>query len=35
MSKVRVLVDTRKGSFILTADGKRQDWQVGGPHFPD
>ena len=33
MSGVRVLVGTRKGAFILTADGKRQDWQVSGPHF--
>ncbi len=33
MSKVRVLVGTRKGAFILTADGKRQDWEVSGPHF--
>jgi hypothetical protein len=33
MSKVRVLVGTRKGAFILTADGKRQEWDVSGPHF--
>ncbi|HVZ82416.1 MAG TPA: hypothetical protein VG893_01990 [Terracidiphilus sp.] len=33
MSKVRVLVGTRKGAFILTADGKRDNWQVSGPHF--
>jgi photosystem II stability/assembly factor-like uncharacterized protein len=33
MSKVRVLVGTRKGAFILTADGKRQNWEVSGPHF--
>jgi photosystem II stability/assembly factor-like uncharacterized protein len=33
MSKVRVLVGTRKGAFILTADGKRQQWEVAGPHF--
>ncbi|PYT58560.1 MAG: hypothetical protein DMG46_11285 [Acidobacteria bacterium] len=33
MSKVRVLVGTRKGAFILTADGKRQKWDVSGPHF--
>src|SRR4051812_1850564 len=33
MSGVRVLVGTRKGAFILTADGKRQNWQVSGPHF--
>ena len=33
MSGVRVLVGTRKGAFILTADGKRQQWTVDGPHF--
>ncbi len=32
MSKVRVLVGTKKGAFILTADGKRKDWHVSGPH---
>ena len=34
MSSVRVLVGTRKGAFILTSDGKRQNWTVNGPHFP-
>jgi len=34
MSGVRVLVGTRKGAFVLTADGKRKDWTVVGPHFP-
>jgi len=33
MTAVRVLVGTRKGSFILTSDGKRQKWNVDGPHF--
>jgi photosystem II stability/assembly factor-like uncharacterized protein len=33
MSKVRVLVGTRKGAFILSADGKRDKWEVSGPHF--
>src|SRR5256886_16743220 len=33
MSGVRVLVGTRKGAFVLTADGGRRDWQVDGPHF--
>ncbi len=33
MSKVRVLVGTRKGAFILTADGKRDKWDISGPHF--
>ena len=33
MSKVRVLVGTRKGAFILNSDGKREKWDVSGPHF--
>ena len=33
MSRVRVLVGTRKGAFVLTSDGKRERWEVGGPHF--
>ncbi len=33
MSSVRVLVGTKKGAFILTADGKRDNWTVTGPHF--
>jgi photosystem II stability/assembly factor-like uncharacterized protein len=33
MSGVRLLVGTRKGAFILTSDGKRQSWEVSGPHF--
>src|SRR5437899_1093550 len=33
MSKVRVLVGTKKGAFILTSDGKRKKWDVSGPHF--
>jgi hypothetical protein len=33
MSKVRVLVGTRKGAFVLTADGRRDKWDVSGPHF--
>ena len=33
MSGVRVLVGTRKGAFILTADGKRERWDISGPHF--
>jgi photosystem II stability/assembly factor-like uncharacterized protein len=31
--KIRVLAGTRKGAFILTSDGKRQNWEVSGPHF--
>src|SRR5919109_2175467 len=33
MSRVRVLVGTKKGAFILTSDGKRERWDVNGPHF--
>jgi hypothetical protein len=33
MSGVRVLVGTRKGAFVLTADGNRKSWEVSGPHF--
>ena len=31
--KVRVLVGTRKGAFILNSDGARKNWEVSGPHF--
>jgi BNR/Asp-box repeat len=33
MSKVRVLVGTHKGAFILNSDGKREKWDVSGPFF--
>ena len=33
MSEVRVLVGTKKGAFVLTADGKRDKWDVSGPFF--
>ena len=33
MSRVRVLVGTRKGAFVLTSDGRRDRWDVQGPHF--
>src|SRR6266581_3162762 len=33
MSRVRVLVGTRKGAFVLTSDGKRGRWDVNGPYF--
>jgi photosystem II stability/assembly factor-like uncharacterized protein len=33
MSKVRVLVGTQKGGFVLTADGRREGWDVTGPLF--
>jgi photosystem II stability/assembly factor-like uncharacterized protein len=33
MSKVRVLVGTKKGAFILSSDAARKNWEVTGPHF--
>ena len=33
MSKVRVLVGTRKGAFLLSSDATRKRWSVDGPHF--
>lgn len=33
MSDLRVLVGTRKGAFVLTADGSRKTWSIDGPHF--
>jgi len=33
MSKVRALVGTRKGAFILSSDASRKEWTVDGPHF--
>jgi photosystem II stability/assembly factor-like uncharacterized protein len=33
MSKVRVLVGTKKGAFILESDGARKNWKVSEPHF--
>ncbi len=33
MSRVRLLVGTRKGAFVLTSDGKRKRWDINGPHF--
>jgi photosystem II stability/assembly factor-like uncharacterized protein len=33
MSGVRVLVGTHKGAFILSSDGKREKWDISGPHF--
>ena len=31
--RVRILVGTRKGAFVLTSDGKRERWDISGPHF--
>ena len=33
MSKVRVLVGTKKGAFILTSDGRRKSWDIEEPLF--
>ena len=33
MSGVRVLIGTRKGAFVATADGKRERWNIDGPFF--
>ena len=33
MSRVRVLIGTRKGAFVATADGKREHWSIDGPFF--
>jgi len=33
VTTVRVLVGTQKGGFVLTADGRRANWTVSGPHF--
>ncbi|MEO9181822.1 MAG: exo-alpha-sialidase [Acidimicrobiales bacterium] len=33
MSRVRVLVGTSKGAFVLESDGKREKWDVRGPLF--
>ena len=32
-NKVRVLVGTRKGAFVLESDGNRRQWEIRGPHF--
>jgi photosystem II stability/assembly factor-like uncharacterized protein len=33
VATIRVLVGTRKGAFVLTADGMRREWEVSGPYF--
>ena len=33
MTTLRLLVGTHKGAFVLTADERRKDWKVDGPHF--
>src|ERR1044072_8965211 len=33
MSKVRLLIGKRQSGCLLTSDGKRENWEVSGPHF--
>lgn len=33
MTGIRILVGTRKGAFILSADGRRERWKIDGPYF--
>ena len=33
MSSVPVLVGTRKGAFVINADGARKNWDIAGPFF--
>jgi hypothetical protein len=33
MSRIRVLVGTRKGAFIFEGSGARREWEISGPHF--
>ena len=33
MSRVRLLVGTHKGAFVLTSDGQRRAWDIQGPFF--
>ncbi len=33
MTAIRALIGTKKGAFILTSDGRRENWSVTGPHF--
>jgi hypothetical protein len=33
MSKIRLLVGTHKGAFILTSDASRETWNINGPLF--
>ncbi len=34
MSRIRLLVGTRKGAFILTSDASRKQWSISEPHCP-
>ena len=33
MTRLRVLIGTRKGAFLASSDGSRKGWKVEGPHF--
>lgn len=33
MSRVRLLVGTKKGAFVFNGDGKRAKWEISGPFF--
>lgn len=33
MGRVRVLVGTKKGAFVITSDEGRRSWSIDGPHF--
>ena len=33
MSRVRLLVGTAKGAFVMEADGSRREWRIEGPFF--
>ena len=33
MARVRVLVGTKKGAFVITSDGARHGWKIDGPYF--
>lgn len=33
MKRIRLLVGTRKGAFILESDATRRQWEISGPHF--
>ena len=33
MTRVRLLVGTAKGGFVLTSDGAGRDWSLEGPLF--
>lgn len=34
MSRVKILVGTRKGAFVITSDASRRKWEISDPLFP-